>query len=117
QLKRGTADVAPERRGEVAAAALDEKKLKPWKSLLELPHPREVGRRVLPDRRVRAPAGLDADDPLGRQRTAAHEELGVLLRVDVVGDDRHVELGRKAPAEHLGQRGLARADGSTDADL
>ena len=53
----------------------------------------------------------------GGKRAPAHEKLGVLLRVDVVGDDRHVELGGQPPAERFGQRGLARADGPTDADL
>ena len=47
----------------------------------------EVHRRVLADRRVRAAAGLHADDAVGRQRLAAHEELHVLAREDVVGDD------------------------------
>ena len=48
---------------------------------------------IVADRRVRAAAGLDADDPLQRQHLAAREELGVLVRVDVVGDDREVDLG------------------------
>ena len=46
--------------------------------------------------RVRAAAGLDADDPLHRQHLAAREELGILVGVDVVGDDRQVDLGQSA---------------------
>src|SRR5262249_39348470 len=97
--------------------ALDQQELERGKLLLELTHRLQVRRRVFTDRRVRASARLDADDPLRRQRAAPHEELGVFLRVDVVGDDRHVELGREPAAERLGQRGLPGADGAADADL
>ena len=45
-----------------------------------------------------------------RQRLAAREELGVLVRVDVVGDDREVDLGPEGAAERLDQGRLARAD-------
>ena len=47
---------------------------------------REVDAGVLADRGVRAAAGLDAHDPLRRQRAGAGEEFGVFLGVDVVGD-------------------------------
>ncbi len=52
-----------------------------------------------------------------RPGAAAHEELRVLLRVDVVGDHRHVEGVAQAQAQRLGERGLPRADGAADADL
>ena len=42
---------------------------------------------VLADGRVRAAAGLDGADALARQRLVAVQELGVLAREDVVGDD------------------------------
>src|SRR5439155_838824 len=41
----------------------------------------------------------------------------VLLRVDVVGDHGHVEPVAQPQAQRLGQRGLARADGTADSDL
>src|SRR5437762_2497811 len=44
-------------------------------------------------------------------------ELRVLLHVDVVGDHRDVERVTEVQAKRLGQGGLARADGTTDADL
>ena len=47
---------------------------------------REVDRGVLADRGVRAAAGLDAGDALGRERAGAHQIFGVPLGVDVVGD-------------------------------
>ena len=116
-VDRRVDQLGAERGRQVVAAALDQQKLERGKFLLELAHRLEVGRRVLPDRRVRTSARLDPDDPVRRQRTPPHEELGVLLRVDVVGDDRHVEPGREPAAERLGQRGLPGADGAADADL
>ena len=62
--------------------------------LLQVLHRGEVHRGVLADRGVRAAAGLDADDALGRQRLGAHQDLRVLLGVDVVGDDRDLVVGR-----------------------
>src|SRR5207302_2295044 len=42
---------------------------------------------------------------------------GVLLRVDVVGDHRHVDAVAQPPAERLGEGRLAGADRAADADL
>src|SRR5438093_1182785 len=77
----------------------------------------KVHGRVFPDRRVGAAARLDADDPRGRQGAAPDQKLRVLLRVDVVGDHGHVEPVAQPQAQRLGQRGLARADGTADSDL
>ena len=66
---------------------------------------------------MRAAAGLDADDPVGGKRAAPDEELGVLVRVDVVGDDRQVEPVRSRQAQRLDQGGLAGADRAADSDL
>ena len=55
----------------------------------------EVDRGVLADGGVRAAAGLDAHDALGRERAASHQELRVLLGVDVVGDDGDLEPSRR----------------------
>ena len=65
---------------------------------------------------MRAAAGLDADDALGRERAGARQELGVLLGVDVVGDDGDVVVVAHRLAQALDQRGLARADRAADAD-
>ena len=65
---------------------------------------------------MRAAAGLDADDPLDGQHLAAREELGVLVGVDVVGDDREVDLGPEGAAERLDQGRLAGADRPGHAD-
>ncbi|CAA9563128.1 MAG: hypothetical protein AVDCRST_MAG19-1991 [uncultured Thermomicrobiales bacterium] len=46
---------------------------------------------VVADRGVGAAAGLDADDPVLGEGGLAEEELGVLPRVDVVGDDGQAE--------------------------
>ena len=52
----------------------------------------------------------------GGERLVAHEELGVLLREDVVGHDREVVLVAKQPAEREEQRRLAAPDRTADAD-
>ena len=76
----------------------------------------EVDRGVLADRGVRAAAGLDADDALEGQGLGAHQELGVLAGVDVVGDRGDRPAVAHALAELVHQRGLAGADRTADAD-
>ena len=76
---------------------------------------REIDRGVLADRGVRATAGLDADDAVGLERAGARQELGVLLGVDVVGDDGDVVVVAHRLAQALDQSGLARADRAADA--
>ena len=65
---------------------------------------------------MRAAAGLDADDALRRQRAGAGQELGILLGVDVVGDDGDVVAVAHVLAEAIDQRRLAGADRPADAD-
>ena len=65
-------------------------------SRLELLDRVEVRRDVVADRGVRAGAGLHGADPLVGQHARATQEVGVLGRVDVVGDDADRQLG--APA-------------------
>ena len=71
---------------------------------------------MISDRRVRAAAGLDADDPLRCERLVADEELRVLGGVDVVGDNGDVVLLAQCLAQREGQGGLAGADRAADAD-
>src|SRR6185369_14013365 len=76
----------------------------------------EVDRRVLADRGMRAAAGLDADDPLRRERFVAHQELRVFLGIDVVRDHCDVVALAQRAAQRERQRRLARADRTADAD-
>ena len=76
----------------------------------------EVDRGVLADGRVRAAAGLDAEDALRRQGIVAHQELGVLAGVDVVGHRRDLVALAQAPAQQQRQRGLAGTDRPADTD-
>ncbi len=64
---------------------------------------------------MRAAAGFDADDALGRQRRVIDQELGILGGVDVVGDDGHVDLLAQGLAQGQRQGGLAGTDGAADA--
>ena len=76
----------------------------------------EVHRRVLANRGVRTAAGLHADDPVGGQRLAAHQELHVFPREDVVGHHAELIAVAHALAQRVDQRGLARADRTADAE-
>ena len=105
-----------ERGGQVVAAALDDDEVQLGELARQAVDRVEVDRRVLADRRVRAAARLDADDALLGQRPAAHQELGVLLGVDVVRHHGDVVPVAQPLAERVDQRGLARADGPGDAD-
>lgn len=71
-------------RGQVVAAALDKEQLGRV-VVHELLEGQEVVADVLADRGMRASAGLDGADRLGRKRLVAMQKLGVLAREDVVG--------------------------------
>ena len=65
---------------------------------------------------MRAGAGLDRDDPLGGQHAGRAQEPGVLVGVDVVGDDRRSRSSAPSSRQSSGdQRGLAGADRAADA--
>ena len=81
--------------GEIVAARFDEHDLELGPFAHDVRHRGEIDRGILADRGVRAAAGLDADDAVGLERAGARQELGVLLGVDVVGDDGDV-VGRRA---------------------
>ena len=65
---------------------------------------------------MRAAARFDGADALGRQRVVAHQELGIFLREDVVGDDPKLIAIAKRAAQREQQRGLAAAHRAADAD-
>ena len=94
-VERQVGQLGAEGGGQVVAAALDDDEVERRGSVRDSAVDGvEVDRRVLADRGVRAAAGLDADDALLGQRAAAHQELRVLLGVDVVGDDGDLVAGR-----------------------
>ena len=108
-------ELAAELRRQVVAAALDEQELgaNVGHELLERV---EVVADVLADGRVRTAAGLDGADALGGERAMPVEELGVLAREDVVGDDAEAHAIAQRAAEREDERGLAAPDGSANAD-
>ena len=81
-------------RGEVVAAQLDQDQIEIREQAVHLGDGREVDRGILADRGMRAAAGLDTADPLGRQCAAAGQEFGVFAGVDVVGDRGDLVTGR-----------------------
>src|SRR5688572_5340472 len=113
----GVHQLGAERGGKVVAAALDEEQVQRGKRLHEGAHRLQVHGGVFANGRVRTAARLHPHHALGRKGAPPHEELGVLLRIDVVGDDRHVEALAQAQAQRLREGRLAGADGSADADL
>ena len=102
--------------GQVVAARFDDHHLQTRKLLFQLGDGGEVDAGILADGAVRAAAGLDADDPVQRQDLAPGQELGVLARVDVVGDDRQVDRRPECATELFDQGRLAGADRSADAE-
>mmetsp|Transcript_13598 Transcript_13598/g.38688 ORF Transcript_13598/g.38688 Transcript_13598/m.38688 type:complete len:310 (-) Transcript_13598:39-968(-) len=100
---------------QVVASALAEQELHPFVLRRDGLKGQEVGRDVLADGRVRATACLDGVDSLRGQRAVPREELCILAREDVVGDDAQgVPLAQRL-AELQGQGGLPRADRPADA--
>ena len=79
-----------ERGGEIVAARFDEDEVELRKARAHLGHGREIDRGILSDRGVRTAAGFHAHDARIRERGGAHQDGGVLLSVDVVGDRTHV---------------------------
>ena len=104
-----------ERRRQVVATGLDEHQVQRVEVGLEVLDGEQVGGDVVADRRVRARPGLDGADPLRVQHAGRAQESGVLVGVDVVGDDGDGQRARQLAAEQRDQRGLAGADGSADA--
>jgi hypothetical protein len=105
-----------EGRREVVAAAFDEDQLHPWVEQLKLGNRLQVHRSVLANGRVRATAGLDAHDAVGGQRALADQELGVLLGVDVVGDDAHIHARPKPLAQAIHQGRLSATHRTRDSN-
>src|SRR5207302_1566826 len=101
---------------QVVAARLDDDDLQGRQLLLQLGDGREVDAGVLADGAVRAAARLDADNALQRQRLPAGQELGVLARVDVIGNDGEVDLRVELAAQALDEGRLAGADRAADAE-
>src|SRR5262245_26100832 len=77
---------------------------------------REVHRRVLADRGVRAASRLDAHDALRRQHPRACQDQLIFLRVDVVRDHVEVIPVTEAPAERFDEGRLAGAHRTADPD-
>ena len=78
---------------QVVAAALDQHDVAVGEARLHVLDRGEVHARILAHRRVRAGAGLDAEDALLEQDALerALDVLGVLGRHHVVGDDQHLD--------------------------
>src|SRR5205814_4037575 len=68
------------------------------------------------DRGVWTAAGLDAADPVRRQRPASRQEFGVFARVDVIGDRDQLEAAAHSFAQPVHQRRFAGADRAADPD-
>src|SRR3546814_6275647 len=111
-----SSDVCSSDLRQIVAAAFDQDQVERRKGAVQLPYRRKVYRSVLADRRVRASAGLDAQYPLGRQRSRPGQEFGILARVDIVGDRRDVVIVAKIFAERVNQRRLSRSDRAANAN-
>src|SRR5258708_12882479 len=66
----------------------------------------QVHAGILPDSRMRTAPRLHPDNTIRRQKTMLREELGVFLRINIVGDHPVTILLRQYPAQPLDQRRL-----------
>ncbi len=105
-----------ERGREIVAAALDEDQFEAGMRALQLLDRLQIHGGIFANRRMRAAAGFDARHAIGRQRALPNQKLGVLARVDVVGDDGQVDRRPQCLAQHVDQSGLPAADWPGDAD-
>src|SRR3546814_18548514 len=96
-----SSDVCSSDLRQIVAAAFDQDQVERRKGAVQLPYRRKVYRSVLADRRVRASAGLDAQYPLGRQRSRPGQEFGILARVDLVGHRSNIVIVAKIFEEHI----------------
>ena len=101
--------------GKVVAPRFDQHQIEIRKRGVEIRHGGEVDRGILADRGMRAAPRLDPADAVAGQHLRAHQVLGILARVDVVGDHRHRTARGQRPRQPFGQRGLARAHRAADA--
>ena len=76
----------------------------------------QIDRRIFPNGRVWAAAGLHPHDAFGGQRAAFGQQALVFLGVDVIGDGDQVVFVAHAFAQHFEQRGFAGAHWAADAD-
>jgi hypothetical protein len=76
----------------------------------------QVHGRIFADRGVRTAAGFYALHAIGRQCALANQELGVLSRVDVVGDNGQADRRPLCFAQNIDQGRLSAADRSSHAD-
>jgi hypothetical protein len=65
---------------------------------------------------MRATPGFYTGDAIRGQDALPDQELGILARVDVVGDDGQIDTGPERPAQGVHQRRLPAADRTGHAD-
>jgi len=105
------------RRGQVIAPAFDQEEVEAGEIPEEKVHRLEVHRRVFPIAVWGQPPVSTPTTRAAGRAPRRMRKLGVLLRVDVVGDQRPCRTVAQSEAQRLRQRGLARADGAADSDL
>src|ERR671917_1362396 len=110
----GVHEFRAERSRQVVAAALDKDHVEVRETLLQVLYRHQVHRDVVPDRGVRAAAGLDPYDPALRQDRSSLQKLGILTGVDIVSDSGDLELLPEPPAQLGHQCRLTGTDRSPD---
>ena len=98
--------------GEIVAPGFNDHHFEVRKLTLEVGDRAQVAAGVVANGRVRAAAGLNADNPFQGQNLASREELGVFMGVDIISDDCNVDFRPELLAEPFHHRGFPRADGA-----
>src|SRR5262245_792548 len=115
-VDRQVGELGTESRRKIVATRLDKAQFRQREFPVHLVDGGEVHGSVLANRRMRATAGLDTHDPLGRQGLRPRENELVFLRIDVVGDYVDVVVVPEPLAQRLKKRRFARAHRAADPD-
>ena len=108
-------EFAAEAGGQIVAAGFEEEDVGS-ELAVEIFEGEKVGRNVLANGGVRAPAGFDRANSLGGECVVADEEFAVFLCEDVVGDGGDAVLIAEMFAELEHEGGFAAADRAADAN-
>jgi hypothetical protein len=81
-----------ERGGEVVSATLNKDNVQGREVALQIFHGKQVHRYVIAYGRMRAGARLDRPNAFYREHAFRAQEAGILVGVDVIGDDTYLKL-------------------------
>ena len=101
---------------EVVAAGFDNHQIELGKFSAQIGDRRQIHRGILVDRGMGTATGFNTGDTVRRQRPRPGQELGVFLRVDIVGDHRDLVSVAELLAQGIGECCFAGANRPANTD-